>query len=141
MTAHDVRGDACVRCRARRGFPAWYRPCGETPAPPPRSARPRRTITANGEARSVAEWARALGCRDTTIFERLRAGWPPERAVTEPVMRAGRPLARVSAEIRRHCPAAVLRRHGYLVEVMRTAHGWMLSVEEPAREETRDAAE
>lgn len=44
-------------------------------------------ITANKETLSATEWARRLGCSPDTIYERLKRGWSPERAVTEPIRR------------------------------------------------------
>lgn len=42
-------------------------------------------ITAAGVTRSIAEWARVSGISADTIHSRLRYGWEPHEAVTEPV--------------------------------------------------------
>lgn len=49
----------------------------------------RRLVTARGETHTTAEWSRLNGIPQTTICERLRRGWDPERAVIEPVLRNG----------------------------------------------------
>lgn len=76
------------------------------------TARPReRLITANGVTKRVSAWAKDLGCTPAAITSRLEAGWPPERAVTEPV--AERPNARLdlakAEAIRAAYPARSLR--------------------------------
>lgn len=43
-----------------------------------------RWIEANGERLLLCDWARRLGCAHAVILKRLKHGWPPERAVTEP---------------------------------------------------------
>jgi hypothetical protein len=42
-------------------------------------------ITANGETKTLADWARALNTDHTTLLGRLARGWPEEEAVTRPV--------------------------------------------------------
>lgn len=44
-------------------------------------------ITANGVSRSLTEWSELTGIGGPTIRKRLKLGWPPERAVSEPVRR------------------------------------------------------
>jgi hypothetical protein len=41
----------------------------------------------DGKRLTVAQWARVLGLQVSTIHKRLDRGWPPERALTEPVRR------------------------------------------------------
>lgn len=43
-----------------------------------------RMLTAHGETRSVAEWARLKGLTKTILIMRLDRGWSPERAVDTP---------------------------------------------------------
>lgn len=43
-----------------------------------------RILTAHGETRSVAEWARLKGLTKTILIMRLDRGWSPERAVDTP---------------------------------------------------------
>jgi len=50
-------------------------------------ARNRRTnhlVTVDGVTRCIAEWAELNGLSSGNIHARLRQGWSPERAVTEP---------------------------------------------------------
>ena len=42
-------------------------------------------ISFQGEERSVAEWAQALGVNESTLHMRLRAGWSPVRVLSVPV--------------------------------------------------------
>jgi len=44
-----------------------------------------RIIQFNGQTKTCAEWARALGLDYATLSYRLRKGWSAERAFTEPV--------------------------------------------------------
>lgn len=49
--------------------------------------RNRRTnviVTAFGRAMTLAAWAEGFGINESTLRERLRRGWLPERAVTQP---------------------------------------------------------
>jgi len=41
-------------------------------------------IEFRGECLPVSEWARRIGIHYTTLFERLRTGWPVEIAITAP---------------------------------------------------------
>jgi hypothetical protein len=41
-------------------------------------------LTANGKTQTMMEWAHELGVSHTAIVYRLKAGWPVERALTEP---------------------------------------------------------
>jgi hypothetical protein len=50
-----------------------------------RNKRNNRIITAQGQRKTMAEWAEITGIRTGTISERLRHGWSHERAVTEPL--------------------------------------------------------
>lgn len=47
-------------------------------------------ITYNGVTRTVAEWAAITGIKSRTIAARLRKGWSPERALTEPLRESNR---------------------------------------------------
>ena len=42
------------------------------------------SITVDGETLPASEWARRTGTNVYTIYDRLDAGWNPQRAVTEP---------------------------------------------------------
>lgn len=43
-------------------------------------------VTINGDSRSIADWARCNGIKPKTAAARMRKGWPPELAVTVPVV-------------------------------------------------------
>ena len=47
--------------------------------------RNNRYITANGQARTMADWARELGCTPGAILGRIRAGMSEQEAVTTPI--------------------------------------------------------
>ncbi len=59
----------------------------ETPAPPQKRA----VITFNGETLPLLEWSRRTGLAPWVLRTRLRAGWSPARALTEPVHKENRP--------------------------------------------------
>ena len=42
-------------------------------------------LTHNGITQNITDWALALGMRPQTLTERLRLGWTPERALTQPL--------------------------------------------------------
>ncbi len=49
-------------------------------------------ITFNGQTRCISRWARELGIKAHVLYNRLDVlGWPPERALTEPVIPRGNP--------------------------------------------------
>lgn len=52
-----------------------------TPTQQQNNKRTSRVLTVGGESASVAEWARMTGVGKSTIKERLRRGWTPDRAV------------------------------------------------------------
>lgn len=134
-----VRG-ICQMCGRSMGSPHARHPCTGAST----GGRPGRMITANGQTLSVSGWARLLGCRDTTISERLRAGWDEAAAVTTPIGPAQRPSAELSARVRREnvTPTALLRSAGYHVESMPVAGGWVLLVRrEGAKAQEPEAAE
>lgn len=58
--------------------------------------RNNRHITANGMTKSMAEWARDLGCNPAAILARIGAGMSPQAAVTTPIPE--RPNAKLTAE-------------------------------------------
>lgn len=49
-----------------------------------RNRRTSRVLVVNGESATVAEWAERNGLGLSTVKERLRRGWSPERAVATP---------------------------------------------------------
>lgn len=55
-----------------------------------------RHITANGETKTLAQWARSLGCNSAAILYRLNKGMPSELAVTMPIPE--RPNAKLTLE-------------------------------------------
>jgi len=46
--------------------------------------RTSRPLTFQGETKPVKEWAKQYGLEWKTLAYRLRAGWPPERALNTP---------------------------------------------------------
>jgi hypothetical protein len=48
------------------------------------NCRSNRVIAFNGQRLTVAEWSRRAGMGPSTIAYRLKLGWSPERAVSEP---------------------------------------------------------
>jgi hypothetical protein len=53
-----------------------------------RNRRNNRLITAGGVTKTLAEWAESLGVSEMCIWHRLRVGWDPEAAVTQPSSRS-----------------------------------------------------
>jgi hypothetical protein len=63
-----------------------------------RNRRSNRMITMGGETRTLAEWCELRGLPRSTVDKRLRAGWAPERAMSEPIgPRGPKPRACVSS--------------------------------------------
>ena len=50
-----------------------------------KNKRNNRWITANGETKHLADWARVLGCNPAAILARIQSGMPEEEAVTKPI--------------------------------------------------------
>lgn len=50
-----------------------------------RNRRGLRLVSWRGETHSVGEWAEITGIAYFTLMRRIKAGWPVERAMTEPV--------------------------------------------------------
>lgn len=46
-------------------------------------------VEAFGKTKTTGEWAKEQGISYFTIRERIRAGWDPERALTQPSLRKG----------------------------------------------------
>lgn len=65
---------SCHSCNIKRGIPAMTA-----------SVRASRAtmLTVNGVTKTVVEWANAIGITRVSLKARLRAGWSPERAVSE----------------------------------------------------------
>ena len=42
-------------------------------------------VTINGRSKRIKEWARELGINPNTIYERIKRGWDPLKAVTTPI--------------------------------------------------------
>lgn len=49
------------------------------------NTRRNRFITYKGETKTVTQWARHLGIKQTTLSRRILSGWPVEKAFTEEV--------------------------------------------------------
>lgn len=70
-------------CLKNENLAPWAKP-GARPNAHPLA----RTVTVNGETLNLSAWARRLGVPLQTITQRLKSGWAPERAVTEPPRKA-----------------------------------------------------
>lgn len=53
------------------------------------NTRANRRLTLNGKTQNAIQWARELGINPNALYERLRRGWPVERALTTPTMHTG----------------------------------------------------
>ena len=51
-----------------------------------RNKRNNIKIEINGETRILADWAAEYGLKYTTVHARIKKGWPPEKAVTFPLV-------------------------------------------------------
>ena len=49
------------------------------------NTRVNHTITYRGKTQTIKQWADEMGMRDSTLRERIRKGWPVEKALTETV--------------------------------------------------------
>jgi hypothetical protein len=52
-----------------------------------RNTRKNVRYTVNGETLHLAEWARRLNVRASVLSDRLKRGWPPEKALTTPILK------------------------------------------------------
>ncbi|TXH35250.1 MAG: hypothetical protein E6Q98_15775 [Rhodospirillaceae bacterium] len=67
-----------------------------------RNRRSNHWIEIDGVRRTIAEWCEITGLPHDTVTKRLRAGWPPEKAFSEPLQKRG-PWRR-----RKACVAAIM---------------------------------
>ena len=58
--------------------------------------RTNRWITANGVTKTMAQWAKDIGCNPATILQRIKSGMEPHDAVLTPVV--ARPNAKLTSE-------------------------------------------
>jgi len=49
------------------------------------NTRVNHLITINGITKNITQWAKVIGIRSRTIHNRLRSGWPPEKAILQPI--------------------------------------------------------
>ena len=54
----------------------------------PRQRRDAIKLTFQGQTLTYLEWDQALGAKPGTVAQRIRKGWPMERALTEPILPA-----------------------------------------------------
>lgn len=47
--------------------------------------RKAKTITYRGEALTITQWAKRLGCPRQTLERRIKAGWPTSSIVATPI--------------------------------------------------------
>lgn len=81
------RSQSVIAGRLRRGWTV-ERAVSE---PAAKTSPPRSDITAFGETKRMAEWARERGISVGNISHRISLGWDVERALTEPVTKAQGP--------------------------------------------------
>ena len=97
---------------------------------PPRTPKPKRpppearTITIDGETKSLAEWCSLSGVKVATAYGRLNAGWNPAEAVTLSTADARR---RSLAQIKAHHARQARQRPGFAPQLY-THNGMFLSV-------------
>ncbi|MFN3362827.1 MAG: hypothetical protein ACK40W_02610 [Allorhizobium sp.] len=48
----------------------------------------------NGQSRTLAEWAKALGIQHATLYQRIREGWTVETALNTPLVSKNGPQTR-----------------------------------------------
>jgi len=76
-----------------------------------RNKRNNRWLTANGETKTLKDWAASLGCAPAAILYRLRSGMSEQEAVTKPI--PGRPNSKLTVEqvkyVRQTYPALTLQ--------------------------------
>jgi len=58
--------------------------CWATPEQQGRNRRTNRNLTMNGQTMCMKDWAKAAGINETTLCERLRAGWSVEKSLSTP---------------------------------------------------------
>ena len=54
-----------------------------TPPIQNRNQRSNKLLTHNGVTKTITDWAKDLGLNRSSLYDRLEAGWPIERALTE----------------------------------------------------------
>jgi hypothetical protein len=77
----------CIRMRLKLGWPLQEiltAPAGSLPRHKKPEPRPFAELTYSGRTMTVREWASEYGVHYELLLERLRDGWPAERALTEP---------------------------------------------------------
>lgn len=59
--------------------------CWETRSAQARNRRSNTWVTHNGESLILNDWARRYAIAKSTVYQRIKRGWPISRALTEPV--------------------------------------------------------
>lgn len=115
-------------CFKNDNLAPWAKP-GASPHAHP-LAKP---ITVDGVTKTASAWARELGTSVQTVRQRIKAGWTPERAVTEPV-RDGVSVT-IGAETKSVSEWCLVTGVPYVVADKRIRKGWdaALAVTEPVR--------
>ena len=74
--------DGCGKKHFGRGYCVFHHTAFRAYGDP--LYRKRKPIEFNGQAKTISEWARELDIDPSSLSQRLRGGWPVERALTEP---------------------------------------------------------
>jgi hypothetical protein len=72
----------------RKKNSGYYSPgncCWATRAEQARNTRQNHWLTFQGRTQCLSDWARELGMRRLTLYQRLKWGWPIDQAMTTPV--------------------------------------------------------
>ncbi len=48
-----------------------------------------KRVTINGESRTIAEWCAKTGAKRNIVYQRIKKGWEPSRALSDPPIRHG----------------------------------------------------
>lgn len=64
-------------------------------------------LTFNGETKSIANWARTHGLRYITLWQRVKWGWTPERALLTP------PMSKADQMRERHAKRRAMKAAGH----------------------------
>lgn len=74
--------DECFKAIKPQKIPRRERP--QKPQKPPRIFK---TISCNGETKTISEWANDIGCSYIVLYQRMRLGWTDEEIIRTPILR------------------------------------------------------
>lgn len=73
-----------------------------------RRTRRGRFLTHNGETLRICDWAEKVGIHEATLSHRIRAGWPIELALTQPITPSRSMAGKLSVIARRMSSARII---------------------------------